>query len=242
MSEPGKRDMPETSTEVWTLSEQVDGRLRPVSYELLAWGKHIAGKLPEAPLCSVVLGSKVARSDIQELILRGADKVYLAEAPALEHFLVEPHAAVLERMLRDRRPNIMIAGATSVGRTLMPYLAVRLTTGLTADCTGLDIDRETGNLIQTRPAIGGNVLATIITARHRPQMATVRPHSMKPPVRAAGRHGEVIEIEPPEELLASRVERLGFRALERDEGNIADAEKVVSGGRGLKRADNFVLV
>jgi electron transfer flavoprotein alpha subunit len=245
VTEPVQPPAP-TSNEVWTLAEQEGGRVRPISFELLAWGRRLTQKLaarrPGAALCSVVLGAQVDRSDVQELIAHGADRVYLVESPGLEHFLVEPYAGVLEHVLRERRPEVVIAGATSTGRTLMPYLAIRLTTGLTADCTGLDIDEETGNLVQTRPAIGGNILATIVTARHRPQMATVRPHAARPPERAVGRTGEVIELNPPVELVQSRVEWLGFRSVEQDDANIQDADKVVSGGRGLKKSENFGLV
>jgi len=249
VTEPSQCEAPQTSGEVWTLAEQDGGRLRPISYELLAWGKRITEKLAAqdaatgvAPLCSVVLGAEVHRTDIQRLFAQGADKVYVVEAPVLQHFLVEPYAAVLEQVLREHRPNVMIAGATTTGRTLMPYLAIKLTTGLTADCTGLDIDEETGNLIQTRPAIGGNILATIVTAYHRPQMATVRPRSIRPLQPDDGRTGKLVEIVPPEELLGSRAEWVGFTSVEQDDANIQDAEKVVSGGRGLKRSENFALV
>ncbi len=248
MSESTDNQAPQTSGEVWTLAEQEDGRLLSVSYELLAWGKKLTDKLSAGEagegtrLCSVVLGADVNRDDVQELIRRGADKVYVVEAPGLEHFLVEPYAHVLEKVLREYRPNVMIAGATSTGRTLMPYLAIRLTTGLTADCTGLDIEEETGNLIQTRPAIGGNILATIVTAQHRPQMATVRPRSIRPPEPVERREGEVVEIEPPAELVKTRIEYRGFRSDEEEGANIQDADKVVSGGRGLKKAENFDMI
>jgi electron transfer flavoprotein alpha subunit len=238
-------------SEIWTLAEQEGGRLRPISYELLAWGRRLtaragsrqaAGGGPAPLLCSVVLGRRVDRSDVRQLLARGADRVYLMESPNLEHFLVEPYAAALEYLLRQRRPGIVIAGATTAGRTVMPYVAVRMTTGLTADCTGLDLDDETGNLVQTRPAIGGNILATIVTARHRPQMATVRPRSARPPEPIEGHTGEVLEVSMPAELLQSRVEWLGFHPVEEDDANIQDADKVVSGGRGLKKAENFALV
>ena len=229
-------------TSVWTIAEQREGRLRPVSYELLAWGKRLTDKLPRAELCSVVLGDEINRPDLQELILRGADTVLHVQAAALRHFVVEPYARVLEHLVRERRPDIIIAAATTTGRTLMPYLAVKLTTGLTADCTGLDIDEVTGNLIQTRPAIGGNILATIVTARHRPQMATVRPRSARPPGPVEGRSGEIVDVQAREELLHSRVEWLDYRSIEQDDANIQDADRVVAGGRGLKKAENFALI
>lgn len=247
MNAPAEREQPLSGGAVWTVAEQVGGRLTPVSYELLAWGRQLADKLDAlgrkgAELCSVVMGAGLDEGDLRGLILRGADKVYVVEAPALERFLARPYARALERLIRWHKPEIILAGATTTGRTLMPYLAVRIPTGLTADCTGLDIDDETGNLIQTRPAIGGNVLATIVTATHRPQMATVRPRSAVPPPPVDGRQGEIIVVQMDEQLLQSRVERLGFRSLERDEANIQEAEKVVSGGRGLKKAENFALI
>ncbi len=236
---------------VWTVAEQEAGRLRGVSYELLAWGRHLADRLSAhssgagrggAELCSVVLGKDVERADVRELIRRGADRVFLVQSPALEHSLVEPCAKVMERLVREHGPEIVIAAASTTGRTLMPYLAVKLTAGLTADCTGLDIDPESGNLIQTRPAIGGNILATIVTARHRPQMATVRPHSIRALAPVDGRKGEVVEVEAPQELVDGRVEWLGFRSTEQDEADIQDADKVVAGGRGMKKAENFALL
>ncbi len=235
------------SRPVWTLAEQAEGGLSPVSFELLAWGRRLVDQLNRSgrsgtKLCSVLLCNEVAEGDLQELVQRGADTVYVARSPGLEHFLVEPHAAVLERLIREEKPDIFIGGATSTGRTLMPYVAVRLRTGLTADCTGLDIDAETGNLIQTRPAAGGNILATIVTARHRPQMATVRPRSLSPPERVEGRQGRVVEVDVPEDELESPVEWLGSRSEEQDGANIQDSEKVVSGGRGLKKAEGFALV
>ena len=232
--------------DVWTLAEQFGGRLRPVSYELLTRGRLLADKLRqrggEAELCAIAIGEAIDRDDVQRLIHCGADRVIVVEHAGLEHFLVEPHASVIERLVKERRPDVVLAAATTTGRTLMPYLAVRLTTGLTADCTGLDIDMETGNLVQTRPAIGGNILATIITAEHRPQMATVRPRSTRPPQPDASRAGEIVEVRPSDEQVRCGTEFLAFRPMAQDEANIQDADKVVSGGRGLKKAENFSLI
>jgi electron transfer flavoprotein alpha subunit len=232
---------------VWAIAEQFEGRLRTVSYELLTRGRDLADKLArrgeaDARLVSVVLGHRVAPDDVQRLIHSGADQVLLAQHPDLAHFRVEPYARVIERLAREHRPDVALAAATTTGRTLMPYLAVRLTTGLTADCTGLDVDPDTGNLIQTRPAIGGNILATIITAEHRPQMATVRPRSVKPPTPDTARRGEVVTVRVRTEDVACRTEWVSFRPIEQDEANIQDADKVVTGGRGLKKAENFALV
>lgn len=240
--------MSHASGSVWTLAELSEGRLRPVSFEILARGRMLADKLASRgegalpDLCAVVLGADAKEERLRELVERGADRVLFVRHPVLANPLVEPSSAALEWLVKERGPAVLLAGATSLGRTLMPYLAVKLTTGLTADCTGLDIDEETGNLIQTRPAIGGNILATIVTAEHRPQMATVRPRSTRPPERDASRRGAVETLRPPDALLRSRVEWLGFRELDEDDADIQDAERVVAGGRGLKKAEGFQLV
>jgi len=237
----------DSSASVWTVAEETGGRLDRVSYELLTWGRRLVERLraigrADAELCTVVLGADVPQENPTELILRGADAVYVVESPALRQFLVEPYAQALQQLIAEHRPWAVLAGATSMGRTLMPYLAVRVPTGLTADCTGLDVDEETGNLVQTRPAVGGNVLATIITARHRPQMATVRPRSAAPSPRSEGREGRIVKVELAEELPESPVEWLGASSFPQDEANLQDADKVVSGGRGLRKGENFALV
>ena len=149
---------------VWIVAEQWEGALKPVSFELLARARGLADKLGE-PLSAVLLGYNVHRV-AQELIYHGADRVYLVDHPSLAQFDPDPYANSLERLVREERPSIIVAAATTSGRTLMPILAARLHTGLTADCTELDIEEETGLLLQTRPAIGGNVMATIKTPCH----------------------------------------------------------------------------
>lgn len=225
---------------VWVLAEQLDGRVLRISYELLTRGRELADKCG-TNLTAVIFGHKIDPTGLQELIDRGADCVLATEAPQLEHFLVEPYAACLEKLAAERKPEIIIAGASTTGRTLMPYVAVRLGAGLTADCTVLDIEPQTHNLLQTRPAIGGNILATIKTPTCRPQMATVRPRSTPPAPKIAGRSGQVERIQAPTELLASRVKRVGFRSAE-DKHGLQDADVVVAVGRGIKKGDNIPLV
>ena len=225
---------------VWILAEQSAGRIQRISHELLTRGRELADKR-STHLTAVVFGHKIAPADLAELIDRGADRVIAMEAPELEHFLVEPYAACLLALITEHRPEIMIAGATSTGRTLMPYVAVRADAGLTADCTVLDIEPDTGNLLQTRPAIGGNILATIKTPRHRPQMATVRPRSTRPAPRQPGRKGEVVRLAAPPDLLASRIRRTGF-VPNPDTHSLQDADVVVSVGRGVKKGENIKLV
>jgi len=224
---------------VWTLAETSGGRVARVGYELLARGRALADKRA-AELTAVVLGSGVRQADLTELIQRGADHVLLVEAPELETFLVEPYAACLAGLIREHAPEIVIAGATTTGRTLMPYVAVKVGAGLTADCTGLEIDPETGGLLQIRPAIGGNIMATIKTPTARPQMATVRPRSTRPPPADPGRTGQIIRQDPPAPL-TSRVRRVDFIPAA-DEHTLGEADVVVSAGRGIKKADNLPLI
>jgi electron transfer flavoprotein alpha subunit len=146
----------------------------------------------------------------------------------------------MERLIAEYQPEIIIAGATSAGRTLMPYVAMKVHGGLTADCTGLDIEDGSGLLLQTRPAIGGNIMATIKCPDYRPQMATVRPKSTPQALPENGRRGEIIRLIAPPELLHSRIIRTGFVPDEEKFG-LQDAETVVAVGRGIKKAENIYL-
>ncbi len=192
-------------------------------------------------LAAVILGP--AESDgLRELIQRGADCVLHAEAPELANFLPEPYTRVLEDLVVKHTPEIFLAGATTTGRTVMPLLAIRCRAGLTADCTHLEIEHETGNLLQVRPAIGGNIMATIKSPNHRPQMATVRPRSMAPLPADAKRTGSIIVEKPETKSLKSRIRRLKFEPAEADSANIQEAPVVISGGRGLKKKESFALL
>ncbi len=225
---------------VWVLAEQVDGRVQRISFELLTRGRELADKRG-AQLTALVMGSGIDAGDLQALVEAGADRVLAVEAEPLANFLIEPYANVMLKMIAEHRPEIIIAGATSTGRTLMPYVAIKAHAGLTADCTVLDIEAETGNLLQTRPAIGGNILATIKTPNHRPQMATVRPRSTRPASRVAGRKGEVTRVAAPADLLGSRMKRVGLVKNE-EKHSIQDADTVVAVGRGIKKGTNIPLV
>ncbi|MCX7845946.1 MAG: electron transfer flavoprotein subunit alpha/FixB family protein [Dictyoglomaceae bacterium] len=224
--------------DIFILSEVREGKIHPITYELLAWGRILTDKL-KGTLSALVLGSNL-EDQLEEIIYYGADKVEFFKNRELEIFNVENFVKVLIPFIKERSPEIILAGATTQGRTLMPYLAGKLKTGLTADCTYLDIEEETGLLLQTRPAIGGNVLATIKTPEHKPQMATVRPKGKKPLRRDIKRKGEII-IHNIEEEFSPRVKRLSFRKRE-EEISLGDAEIVISGGRGLKNPQNFSLL
>ncbi|NPV55014.1 MAG: hypothetical protein HPY71_16115 [Firmicutes bacterium] len=240
---------------LWVLGEARDGAIHEVTFELLNKGRDLADKL-HAYLGCVLIGYNI--DDAEEVIYRGADRLFIVDHPGLEHFLVEPYLNILEFLTRTYMPEILIAGATSMGRTLMPALAARLRTGLTADCTELDIDRESGLLLQTRPAIGGNVMATIKTPEARPQMATFRPRTVGPASRDTTRGGEIIHIgitgeglddKSPQKaqsilkaMLDSRVRFVELIKDALDEVNIQDADIVISGGRGITRGENFRLI
>jgi electron transfer flavoprotein alpha subunit len=227
-------------TAVWILAEQHEGRVLGISHELLTRGRELADKRT-VPLVAVLLGDAVGQADLDELIERGADEVIVAEHPELAIFRPEPHTRVMQQLVEKYRPEIIIAGATSTGRTLMPYLAVKLHAGLTADCTVLDIEPQTGNLLQTRPAIGGNILATIKTPEARPQMATVRPKSTRPAPRQAGRSGRITREAVDPRLLGSGIKRVGY-VKDDSTASISEAQTVVAGGRGFKTAEKFKLV
>ncbi|MBT7166244.1 MAG: electron transfer flavoprotein subunit alpha/FixB family protein [Victivallales bacterium] len=230
-----------TSTgDIWILAEQDQAVLLPVGFELLTRGRALADA-GESTLVAVVLGEALPEAELNRLIHAGADLVLAVEAPALAHFLVEPQAACLAALVRERDPGVFLAAATTTGRTLMPYLAAKVGSGLTADCTELAIEPESGHLLQTRPAIGGNILATIKTPRHRPQMATVRPHSAPRAPEVPGRSGQVERLQPKAENLGSRMRRIDF-APAQDEVALQDAERVVVAGRGLRKAENLSMM
>lgn len=225
---------------VWTFAEQRGGKLTNVALELLGEGRKLADALGE-PLVAVLLGHSV-EGEAKRLIAHGADQVFLADAPELERFLEEPYTQVIVDLIRNQNPNIVLMGATAIGRSLAPKIAARLGTGLTADCTGLDVDVAERNLMQTRPAFGGNLMATILCPNHRPQMATVRPKVFKPMAADESRQGQVTRVD-----LSKTVWDLKAKILEvvNEVGhsvNLEEANIIVSGGRGLCDPKNFQLV
>lgn len=226
--------------DVWVFAEQNEGQVQSIAYELLGEGRKLANDLGMR-LCAVLLGSGVDAA-ANELIARGADLVYVVDRPELAYFSDEPYAAVLIDLVRRHKPNIFLCGASTVGRSLVSRVAVSVNAGLTADCTGLTIDPETKNLQQTRPAFGGNIMATIVSPNHRPQMATVRHKVMKEALPQEGRKGEVVLEDVAAEILKSRTKRINFVPEEESTVNIAEANIIVSGGRGLQKPENFEIL
>ncbi len=228
------------ATGVWVFCEQKRGLIQSVSYELLTKGRALADKR-KTKLCGILLGHDIEKK-AKDIIARGADTVYCVDHPQLRNFLDEPYTAVLVRLIRKHHPEIVLCGATSIGRSLISRVAVKVGTGLTADCTGLDIDAEKDILLQTRPAFGGNIMATIITPHHRPQMATVRHKVMKEAEPDPNRRGEVIKEIFEEGVYASRTRLLDIIEEVSATLNIAEADIIVSGGRGMKGPENFKII
>ncbi|MDP2644679.1 MAG: electron transfer flavoprotein subunit alpha [Desulfobacterales bacterium] len=224
---------------VWVFSEQRDGKLSRVSLELLGKARELAQKLGHE--VSAVLPGWEVSGLCGELIKHGADNVFLAEHPDLKYYDTIAYASVLEKMIKKYRPNIFLMGATPLGRDLAPRASRRVCTGLTADCTELEIDPEEGILLQTRPAFGGNIMATIVNRYSRPQMATVRPGVMEI-VFDRTREGKVIswKIDVPEKAL--RTEIIEFFREERNKVNLSEAKVIVAGGRGVESAAGFDML
>jgi electron transfer flavoprotein alpha subunit len=237
--ETGKADLAQYSG-IMVLAEQRDGVVDHSTLELLGEATRLAAA--DESRVSVVLLTADPADWPGRLISHGADVVYLGRDPTLSHFRTEPFSKIAEKLIVKKKPAVVLAAATTTGRDLMPRIAKNLNTGLTADCTELAIDPETGGLLQTRPAFGGNILATIVCSDTRPQMATVRPRVMKAIEPDAARKGTVENLDLSPDDLVSRTEVLQWSPLEEGEVDITEAEVIVSGGRGVKSPDNFSML
>ncbi|HVN71802.1 MAG TPA: FAD-binding protein [Desulfomonilia bacterium] len=226
---------------VWVFVEQADCIPARVSWELLGVGTRLASQL-HVESCAVVLGHNVERL-CQEAFAYGATKAYLIDDPVLSYYRTGPYLESICYLMEKYKPEIVLMGATGMGRDLAGAVATKLMTGLTADCTGLDID-EKGLLLQTRPAFGGNVMATIVCEKRRPQMASVRPHVMPMPVRIENATGEIIREQSTmkEEDVLTRVLDVIIDADHKEGVDISGAEYIVSGGRGMMAKENFKLL
>jgi electron transfer flavoprotein alpha subunit len=224
---------------VWVFAEQRQGRLKSVAFELLARGRELADTL-QTDLSAVCLGHNI--EDVSQLIAHGADKVYLADSPELADNQEDRLTRQLVEMIQQYQPEIVIAGATSLGRSFIPRVAAILHAGLTADCTGLDIDSGQRLLLQTRPTFGGNIMATIICPEKRPQMATVRPRVFKKNSPDSSRKGQIIKVDFNREGITTRTRLLDFIDDFTESVKLEDADIIVSGGRGLGKAENFQLL
>jgi len=214
-----------------------DGNLHPVGLELLGKARELAAKI-DHPVMAVVIGSNT-QATVEKLLAYGADEVHVYDDPALEHFKIEPYANALEDFIRTVRPSSILVGGTVNGRSLAPRVAARVRTGLTADCTVLDMS-ETTDLDQIRPAYGGNIMAHINTPRHRPQFATVRYKIFSIPSKTAP-HGKVVAHALAAEKLVSKIEVLERRRKAAEKG-IEDAEVLVVAGRGVRKSEDLAML
>ncbi len=224
---------------VWVFCEQRHGQLHSVGLELLGKGRELADEL-KSSLVAVIFGRNLDGM-IPELIGHGVDTVLSVSDPLLEYFTDDVYGQVLSSLIKERKPEIVLCGATALGRSFFPRVAAEVEAGLTADCTELTIDQENNNLLQTRPAFGGNIMATIVCPEHRPQMATVRPKVMRKPQPGQNGKGEIVDLGLPQGVEAlSRVmdsiEETSQSAL------LAEAEIIVAAGRGIQEPKNLDLV
>lgn len=224
---------------VWTWVEQFQGQASSISWEMLGQGRKLADQR-KTILTACVLGHNVGHI-AREAIAFGADRVFLADDPTLGVYRTRPYADALVKLVRQYKPEIFLLGASSRGRDLAGSVATELYTGLTADCTGLEIDGQTNLLRQTRPAFGGNIMATIICPVYRPQMSTVRHRVFEMPSADSARQGQLVpvSVDMDESQIASKV--VDF-ITEQGEVNLADAKIIVSGGRGVGGPEGFAPI
>ncbi len=227
---------------VWIFCEQKKGAVQTIAYELLNEGRRLADRLG-VELCGVLLGDSVKKK-AQDIIERGADKVYVVDSPDLKEYQDEPYSKVFIDLIEEHKPEIVLMGASTIGRSLAPRIATKIRTGLTADCTSLDIDDETRNLLQTRPAFGGNIMATILCTDYRPQMATVRHKVFQEAEPNRKKKGEVIvkEYKTNDPSLTSRTKIVDIVEEISSTVNITEADIIVSAGRGIGGPEDLKLI
>lgn len=222
---------------VYVFAEQREGKIQNVALELLGKARDLAEALNEK-VCAVVLGSGI-KNLAKDLIAHGADEVLVIDDPDLDVYTTEPYAQALKAVVDAKKPGILLLGATTIGRDLGPRIAARLQTGLTADCTELDIEAETRHLMMTRPAFGGNLLATIMCTENRPQMSTVRPGVMMARKADPARKGEVEDFKVNFDRKKFRVKVEKVVKEQKNLVDITSAKVLVSGGRGVGSKDGF---
>jgi electron transfer flavoprotein alpha subunit len=223
--------------DVWVFAEMRHGQLMPTAFELLHVAKGLAGTLGEK-IAAVIIGKGVT-AKAQDLIAHGADKVYVIDHPSLENFVDELYTRALVDLMGQEKPNKLLMPASTIGRSFASRVAVSAHTGITADATELSIDPKTRMLHATRPSFGGNLMATILCEKHRPEMATVRPMSFPRSEKQDGRKGEVVQVPFDPAKLKSRTRFVRYEAGESQGPDIQSSEVIVSGGRGVGGKDGF---
>lgn len=225
---------------VWVFAEQRGGELTPVVMELLGKGRDLANEIG-CELCAILLGENMEKLT-SELFAWGADKVYVGDSELLKTFTTDGYTKVISDAIEIYKPEIVLYGATHIGRDLAPRVAARVDTGLTADCTKLEIDPEDKKIKQTRPAFGGNLMATIVCPNHRPQMSTVRPGVMDKSPYQEGRTGEVVKLDVNVKAEDIRTKVIEIVKSVKEQVSLTDAEIIVSGGAGLGNPEGFQLL
>ena len=226
--------------DVWVFCEQKKGVVQSISYELLGEGRKLADKL-EGNLCAVLIGEDMD-DKIADLYHRGANKVYYVNSPKLKHYQDDPYTNVLVKLIQEYKPEVVLCGASVIGRSLIAKVAIKVNAGLTADCTSLDIDMEKRLLLQTRPAFGGNIMATIIAPNHRPQMSTVRHKVFKEAQVDTSKKGELITKEYDDTTYFSSTKLLDLVEEIEETVNLSEADIIISGGRGMGNPENFDVI
>ncbi len=230
----------ETYRDIWIIVEQREGKIHPVTTELIGEGRRLAD-LSGKKLYAVAAGYGI-EEELEKLLRYEVDQILYIRHPLLETFSTDGYVKAIAGLIEKLKPEIVLSGATSIGRDITPRIAARVGTGLTADCTKLDIDETDGKLLMTRPAFGGNLMATIVCPNNRPQMSTVRPGVMERARVREHAYGKLVEVNP--DLCADDI-RVRFRETIRREKkaiNLTEAKVIVSGGRGVKSEEGFRLI
>ena len=225
------------SKDIFVIAEQRDGHIEKIGIELIGKAKELAAVIEEK-VVAVLLGSNI-KEKAQLLIEYGADSVILVDDPILKHYTTEPYTKAITQIIKTYDPEMMLVGATSIGRDLAPRVSARVHTGLTADCTSLEVEKETRLLNMTRPAFGGNIMATILCENHKPQIATVRSGVMKAREKDASRSGEIVDFKVE---FASSDMNVKIREIVKERKHVSDiteSKVLVSGGRGIGSAEGF---
>ncbi len=230
----------ENVSDVFVFVEQRDAHIQKVSFELIGKAKELADTLKQK-VYGVLLGYGV-KDLAKDLIAAGCDEVLVVDNEILKDYITEPYTKALHKIIMDYKPEFFLFGATAIGRDLAPRTSARVHTGLTADCTSLAIEEETNLLLMTRPAFGGNIMATIVCTDYRPQMATVRPGVMKALTRDYNRAGNIEIVEIPFEESDRNVKILEILKEEKKRVDITEAKVLVSGGRGMGAPENFSIL
>jgi electron transfer flavoprotein alpha subunit len=236
---PAKSEVSGDHQGVWVFAEQRDGKIKGVSFELLAKARQLATDL-KSGVSAVCFGADI--EDVDKLIAYGADKVYLVQNPDLANNPEDMLTRQFSQLIQQHKPEIVLAGATALGRSFIPRVAANVRCGLTADCTGLEIDIEKRQLWQTRPTFGGNIMATIICPSSRPQMSTVRPRTFKKGNPDPTRQGQITKIDLDKDAASSRTQLLNFVEDMSEKIKLDEADIIVSGGRGLGKLENFKII